>query len=324
MSKVTILATGTKIMVGGYKAIIQDNDMENSLEDLSNLNYYIKYEDSKTSIEDEWYDVMIHHTDIESIECSCCHAFVPCHEAKVVTTNDFPNGRVVCSHCHPTFEGECRCCQAPISFDDSGDGDSYTTCCACLENFCDCCVFWNENGESPTCLECLKEGNGWYMGRAYAVLRSHQPMPEGFDTNSVFDGTIGGFTVVDKNGLELPFDWVVNEITLKLDESNHLIMECEMNEFDNDCYGVIHLGENFEPHSIFDFISPSVFEKSKLKEIGYGLFVTEDDDQSEYMFVKSFGIDFYHEEMNYYYDFNFSQQQIDEYNQNFCIECNLA
>ena len=53
-----------------------DNDEENSEEDLSDLNYYIKYalenesyEELLKRIEDNenWYDILVHHNYIEAI-----------------------------------------------------------------------------------------------------------------------------------------------------------------------------------------------------------------------------------------------------------------
>lgn len=154
MNNSKILPNETKVKVRGQMAIIKDSDKETLSENLSDLNYYIKYDNGQAPKETVWYDESISAPMIESVECSCCGHFIPLTHSRNVTTLDFPEGRAVCLGCHSSFEDVCSGCGAFVSFDGCGDGDAYNICTECGDHFCDDCVEWDEYDENPICVNC--------------------------------------------------------------------------------------------------------------------------------------------------------------------------
>lgn len=315
MKEIKVLTAGTKIKVYGEVATIQDNDLENSLDELSNLNYYIKFDKAPVTSDGDWYDTMIHHSEIESVQCSYCQSFVKASDVDVVTNNDYSNQRVVCLPCCEQYEGECLCGNF-ISFHETAKGDAYSTCSVCLDNYCDDCTVWDNNGDNPICIHCLSEQTGWELNEAVIKLKSKRPMPEGFDTNSICGASIGGHCVETLNGEWIPFDWIYYKGSFELNAENHLIMTCSQRDFDIESFGEVELVNGNK--SIADVISPKLFQTSKLIEVHHELYLDKESmgkEKSELMLVDSFNIEFYHPEKDCTFDFEFSKSQIDDYNQ---------
>lgn len=318
MENIKVLTAGTKIMVYGEGATIQDNDIENSSDDLSNLNYYIKFDKAPVTSDGDWYDTMIHHSEIQSVQCSYCESLVKPSNVDVVTNNDYSNERVICLSCVEKYEGECLCGNF-ISFRETAKEDAYNTCSICLDNYCDDCTAWDSNGKNPTCIHCLSEQTGWEFGEAYIKLKSSKPMPKDFDVESIVGASVGGHCIETPNGELIPFDWVYYRLSFSLNAENHLIMTCSQRDFDTECFGEVELASGSK--SINDVISPKLFRNSKLNEVYHELYLDKEsmgNEKSQVMLVDSFNIDFYHPEKDYTVEFEFSKEQIDAYNQICC------
>jgi hypothetical protein len=125
--------------------------------------------------------------------------------------------------------------------------------------------------------------------------------------------SIGGYSATSKDKRKFAFDWYEMSAGTENDENGHLVINCELKDFEIEDYKEMNLENNVEQSEL----TPEFIVSSSLEELYYEAFNDEINGDLIPFDLVEFSILVWDNDKNDYTVFDFSEEQIKDFNENY-------